>query len=112
MSPLMPPRGFRTPWVSILFPQRPNNYEGGTLPAALMILPGLKSRQLFFARYFSWQPPQLSLANAPQVAFNESRSLTLPSASFAAEPNFANRASKSALFSQIAGSAGVSPPVF
>src|SRR5262249_36942142 len=74
--------------------------------------PAADGGQLFFCRYFSWQPPQLSLSKGPQVDLKVSRSFTALSAAFESLPNLASRASKSALFSQIAGSAAVSPPVF
>src|ERR1700730_7494526 len=68
-------------------------------------------RQDFFCRYFSWQAPQLFLSRPPQVALKVSRSFTAPCAAFDSAPNFPKPAAKSALFSQIAGSAAVSPPV-
>src|SRR6266566_4348031 len=62
-------------------------------------------RQDFFWRYFSWQPPQLSLRRGPQVALKVSTSFTALCAALESLPNLASRASKSALFSQIVGNA-------
>src|ERR1700744_1598802 len=56
--------------------------------------------QLFLTRYFSWQPPQSFLPMAPNAGLKLSRAFTL-----------ARRALKSSMFSQIFGSAAVSPPV-
>src|ERR1700722_8006577 len=67
--------------------------------------------QLFLTRYFSWQPPQSFLPMAPNAALKLSRSFTLAMASLASVPNLASRALKSSIFSQIFGSAAVSPPV-
>src|ERR1043166_6561010 len=75
------------------------------------VRPLVDSGQDFFCRYFSWQPPQLSLSKGPQVDLKVSTSFTAPCAALESLPNFSNRALKSALFSQIAGSAAVSPPV-
>src|ERR1700722_17587018 len=49
---------------------------------------------------------------SPMAALKPSRSLTDASAALASSPNLANLALKSAIFSQILGSAAVSPPVF
>src|SRR5712671_4263518 len=66
--------------------------------------------QLFLARYGSWQPPQF-FCTSGNVALKLASSFTLAAASLASAPNLANLASTSAFFSQIAGSAAVSPPV-
>src|SRR4051794_5110798 len=66
--------------------------------------------QFFFARYVSWQPPQF-LVTPVNAVLKLSASFTAEAAALASWPNFANLASKSALFVQIAGSAAVSPPL-
>ena len=62
-----------------------------------------KVDQLFFKRYFSWQPPQSFLPILPNAALKDSRSLTLELAAFASVPSLASLALKSSMFFQISG---------
>src|SRR5262245_25420644 len=63
------------------------------------------------ARYILWQVPQLPVTFG-HSALKLGSSLIAAAADAASAPSLAKMASKSAFFSQMAGRAAVSPPVF